>query len=166
MPDDFDNPWAPGGSKYPDYLAEGQERWLPSSTQGKPAADDSGRTVYLKNNSTHTVYYKPEHTGQALPVPPGGSVYETVDGVATHKYCSQVYKIPGNDDISLTTTIDENGDVDPDYYGIGDLMALVGGGWKDRAWLKERHEQVDKDGKPQPDFGWNALFEKSLNICR
>lgn len=65
----------------------------------------------------------------------------------------------------VTIEIDEDGNVDPDYKGVGDMVNFIAGGWKDLNWLIERHNQVI-DGIKVPDRGWDALFITSHKICK
>jgi hypothetical protein len=137
------------------------------STKSQEQPKEATGTAYVTNNSLTTIYYKPEDEGTALPVEPNGKCYEPIDGVATHKYGDQVYKVI----TGTRVTIDEDGDVDPDLsipmlfpgqrpsaisLPMGDVANFVMGGWKDKEWLDKRY----KEG----DTGWGALFDKAAII--
>jgi hypothetical protein len=102
------------------------------------------KTAYLTNNSSHTIYYKPENTSEALPLKPGGVLYEPIDGAATSKYNDAVIKIPSGADLTITS----DGGADIDFYGLGGIVRIVKYGWITVV----------------PDSGWSNLFEKARAI--
>lgn len=105
---------------------------------------ESEKTAYLTNNSSHTIYYKPENGSGLGTLAPGGILYEQIDGAATAKYKDAVIKIPTG--ASLTVTSEGGGDID--FYGLGGLSRMVGYGWITAV----------------PDANWQPLFDKAKEI--
>lgn len=146
MANKFQNPWDVGGEYW--------ESNALSKNTNSSKKEETEKTIYINNKSSKTIYYKPEEGNEALPVPPKSVSYEPLDGVATHKNCNMVYKVF----TGATVEIDEKGNVDPDYYGVGDLVNYFAGGWNGQKWLEGLHEKGD--------YKWDALFETSKNICK
>ncbi len=144
----FINPWGPEG-----------KHWESNALQGNVLERDSEissdeKKIYIRNNSNHVIYFKPESGKSAVAIQPKSVSYDAFDGVATHRHCNKVYKIF----TGATADIDQNGNVDPDYYGFGDLINAFAGGWKDLKWK----QKINDDG----DDGWDELFEASKEFCK
>jgi hypothetical protein len=151
------NPWAPGGKYWVNNALKKNVLTYIHGTPDKPTSHTEDKTVYVNNESNKIVYYKSETGSDAIPVMPKSKSYEPIDGVVTHRHCNKVYKVF----TGATVDIDEDGNVDPDYSGVGDFVNFIaGGGWKDEKWLQERHTQNP------PDKGWDALFKVSKTICK
>ena len=102
------------------------------------------KTAYLTNNSSHTIYYKPEHGDGLGSLAPGQVLYEQIDGAATAKYKDAVIKIPTGASLTVTS----EGGADIDYYGLGGLIRLGNYGWITEV----------------PDENWQPLFDKAKEI--
>jgi RHS repeat-associated protein len=105
----------------------------------------------VKNNSKQTVYVQPEATGDAIPVPPGGSFPGSQDGLATPE------TRPG-EVLKTSNGIDATVNPDGSVTTSGGSMLQQGvqwwrGGWKDEKW----HQDLKKQG----DSGWDELFNRS-----
>lgn len=142
--------------KYYNPWDEGGEYWDENAlhTKTNKSNKTKEKIAYITNNSNRSVYYKEENSHNVKVVKPNSISYEPLDGVATHKYCDKVFKVF----TGATVVIDENGDVDPDYYGVGNLLNYIVGGWKGKTW----NEKLNKNG----DQSWNNLFEVSKTICK
>lgn len=97
----------------------------------------------VKNNSSNTVYIKPENDDVPVAVEKGTAYIGKQDGIAVPiKHPGKVYKTVNDVD----AVVDKNGDID---YSSNDLLGMAGqpvkGGWLDSA----------------PDSSWNKIFEKS-----
>lgn len=105
----------------------------------------------VKNNSKQTVYVKPEATGEAIPVSPGGSFPGSQDGLATPETRpGEVFKTSNG----IDATVNPDGSVTTS----GGSMLQQGvqwwrGGWQDEKW----HQDLKKQG----DSGWDELFNRS-----
>lgn len=102
------------------------------------------KTEYLRNNSSDTIYYKPEEGSGIGSLAPGGVLYERIDGAATTKYKDAVIKIPTGASLTVTS----EGGADIDFYGGGGLVRMFGYGWITNV----------------PDDNWKPLFEKAKEI--
>ena len=129
---------------------------------------------WLVNNSSHTIFYKPEggeSNGAAIPVLPGEVVMEPIDGVAApHIRRGEVFK--SIDGVSVVVTNDR---LDWSYTSTGSLKIIADyllnrGGWKGKAWHDDLRAGVIPTyaGDPpvlfkDPDNSWDSLFEASQN---
>ncbi len=112
---------------------------------------DGGSEVYLDaddysvfNASGKDVYYKPEDGvyGVKNRIPNGHGIRLDVDGVATSKYTSQVFKIPGKSGYYPSAYVNIGGDVTLDFSA--------------KAWFALKYQQfID----PNYSYGWMTLNE-------
>ena len=123
---------------------------------------NSGSVVYIKNNSKHVIYFKPEEkmtinkfefkSNGAYPLTPGQSWNYPVDGVATKKYNDNVFKIPNTGTVIVTS----EGGFNLDFYGFGGIgRAAPSIGWIDKEYISDHNKD---------DRGWDALFKKAKQI--
>ena len=118
--------------------------------------DPWGLVVY--NDSSRTIWVKPEDTTDAIPIPPGSAWPQDQDGLADpDMHPNQVYKSVNGVDL----WVNEDGSIDWRTDGEG-FWRVRGafweqfsprGGWKDEDWLKGLHKKKDS--------GWDNLFKKS-----
>ena len=102
------------------------------------------KTMYLENNSSSIVYYKPEDGTGVYPLEGYSVLYEPIDGVATSKYKNAVTKIP----TGSAATITEEGGVQIHFYGFGEVSRMFGYGWITEV----------------PDDNWKELFKMANEI--
>jgi len=98
-------------------------------------------TIYVQNPGPYVIYFKPEQTmtingveykdDGAYPLMPGQSWNYPVDGVKTQLHDDQVYKVPGKYGFYGDVTIDKEGNVDLDFYGLGPFLDIFYG-WQDQ----------------------------------
>ena len=147
-------------SKYGEGISISDKSW-------KTVKDNGGTemTPFLSNNSSSTVYYKPEglnkegidqnpgkSSSEAYPIEAGKDLYAPIDGVATTKYNDHVLKIPTG--ATITITSEGGGDIDWNGFGgIGRVFAKIG--WINKGYIETNY----------PDnTDWNALFNKASEI--
>ena len=127
-----------------------------SYAKGGPVDGRDPTGMYVTNNSTCTIWYKPESAGNlALPLPCGESSYWH-DGVAVpESHQGQVFK----NSTGVNVSVGPGGTVQAWYFFGTELFLRRyqdrDGGWKGQDWLAERHSM------PVPDNDWNQLFEAS-----
>ncbi|MEO1419264.1 MAG: RHS repeat-associated core domain-containing protein, partial [Bacteroidota bacterium] len=131
-----------------------------SDTDWQTVEDNGGTKMnpFVVNNSGSTVYYKPEgdqngySNSGAYPIEADKDLYAPVDGVATKKYSDQVFKVPTNG----TVTVTSEGGFDLDFYGFGGIGRMAPGiGWIDKEYITNQDED---------DKSWDALFNKAAKI--
>jgi RHS repeat-associated protein len=109
------------------------------------------------NYSDYEVYYKPEETEFAFPIRPRTTYGGTQDGFAIPcLYSGQVFKTVTGVDVIIHEDSSIELIAKSEKQAVGQSAI---GGWKNLEWnlfLKE----VEKD------FGWDALFEKSLKASK
>lgn len=102
------------------------------------------KTVYLENNSSSIVYYKPENGTGIYPLEGYSVLYEPIDGVATSKCKNAVIKIPTSSAVTITL----EGGAMIHFYGFGEISRMFGYGWITKI----------------PDDNWKELFDKAKEI--
>jgi RHS repeat-associated protein len=116
--------------------------------------DTDGRKVV--NECDCTIYVKPGDKPTAEPLGPGETFEGDQDGVATPERPDEVFK--NVDGVDLVVGNDGEIDIDTNFSlspgGASRLGGqLITGGWKDREWLDDLHDQEP------PDHGWDELFD-------
>jgi RHS repeat-associated protein len=116
--------------------------------------DPDGRKVV--NECDCTIYVKPGDRPTAEPLGPGETYGGDQDGVATPDRPDEVFK--NVDGVNLVVGNDGEIDVDTNFdFSAGGAARAIGqlitGGWKDRDWLDDLHNQK------RPDHGWDPLFD-------
>ena len=124
---------------------------------------------FVENNSSNTIFYKPEEDSKVSSIEPGKDLYAPVDGIAApHLHKGMVYKI--TDGVHVTVT--NNGVNISKVSGLKNKLAMiVRGGWKDESWhsslTTDRFLIYNCSDQPPyymyktPDHGWDDLFGKS-----
>jgi RHS repeat-associated protein len=135
--------------------------------------------AFVENNSSYTVWCKPEEGNTPFSIAAGGRHLAPIDGFCIPDlYCNAVYKVAGgtkskviggfefNITISFRVIINKSGEVEV-YNQVGQsngINEMAGGGWKYEAWLRSRH--VPTKENPEGDRGWDELFSKSNERCK
>lgn len=141
------------------YLAEYAKGIIVSGTVWTKMNDSDTDVVWevpsVKNNSSHTIYFKPEgdygsvKNSGAYPLEAGKHLYAPIDGVsAKHIKKNAVYKVPDGNMVNVSDT-EMDTDVIATDDGIGVTIAffadLIKGGWIESS----------------PDSTWDQLYATS-----
>lgn len=125
---------------FPTVLDNSVEKNMQNSSE----RNQKEKTIYLENNSSSIVWYKPENGSEIYPLEGYSVLYEPIDGVATTKYKNAVIKIPTGSAVTIT----KEGGAEIHWYGFGEISRLFGYGWIDEC----------------PDENWKPLFQKAKLI--
>jgi RHS repeat-associated protein len=133
----------------PLWFGGGPNFYLYAKNNAITYADPFGLEVI--NNSGGRIWVKEEGSGSTHPVDPGATYSEPHDGLAVPDHRpGEVFKT-GN---GIDATVNSDGTVDTSGGNpIEKAYQWWEGGWKDKSWNDELHE----DG----DTGWDELFERS-----
>lgn len=119
-----------------------------ASNNGYSTTDDglistTNEKPYVKNKSSETIFYKPELSGEALPLAPGEKTHDDIDGL---KVRNNVYKVTDN---YMRVIVRKDFKVEVYYSFIGNtLINFLRGG-----------HAIRSDFHPN-DHGWDELFKK------
>jgi len=137
-------------------LENGPSDEMPMNEQ-QDIEDNKQPTVDNKSDSRAYVLIDDNVHYRIDAIPPGGKYYNKIDGVATCLYSEFVFKVPDFGPFYGTVVIEENCDVDLDFYGLGPILQGTGtrAGWKDvtnfNNWDLTRN-------------GWQKLFDAAKLI--
>jgi len=151
-------------SKYGKGISVPEKTWNEIENNG-----GERMTPYVINNSSKTVYYKPEGEIQnpgykndgAYPITTNTDLYAPVDGVATHRYNNAIYKVVTGTHIE----IELNGEVDQ-FSWDGKLNTYIKSMPALDGWIMYKGRYY-KHGKPLikgdalNDGTWEKLYEKA-----
>ena len=173
--EDIRNKLVKNSTKLEEYnagISISEDTWQKLEAKGGDKLDP-----FLENKSSHTIYFKPENTDEAIAINSGQNVYAPIDGVAAPHLKSgkgKVFKVTDGINVVVTNTELDWGAWDHNGFGT---VQTIRGGWKDKAWLNDLTANevitttyihgatsvrtVESRSEKYSDQNWVNLFEKS-----